>query len=641
MKRFLRSVAGKTIMIIAFILAACISVACIVGAAVMLDMDIYTMTQEEALRDIHYCELCNELSFYAIDVIVNNWRDVPLPNNLIVMIYDENDEVYSVSRDMTDSDLSGFDEYTFYLGVLGPENAYTDVYMTELKTNIEIGKAFTLKAYVTPHAYINETEALTVLLTQFAYKVRYAVFPIGAFSVILAVILFVVLMCVSGWHPDSDELVPGFFFKVPFDLMLAVLTVLFVSLAALLGDLLHGDMDIFIAIAAYAVALTVVFVLLSMSFASRVKQHELIKHCVIYYIIMILWKILRFAGKIIKNVFKWIIDLFRALPMVWHAALIILAVMIVEFTVMLSLPYDFDSWVIFRIFEMLFIGAGILFGTVTMRKLQKAGEVIAAGDLDYKIDTAGMYWDFKKHAENLNSISDGMARAVEQRIKSEHMKTELITNVSHDIKTPLTSIINYSTLIANEKSENERIAEYSEVLLRQSEKLKRLIDDLVEVSKANSGNLDVHPAVCDASLFISQSAGEYEEKLQKANLELVSSLPEEEIKIMADSRRMWRVFDNLMNNICKYSLPGSRVYLSLLKRADCAVITFKNTSRDALNIEADELMERFVRGDSSRNTDGNGLGLSIAQSLTELQGGTFDIVIDGDLFKVTLTFPIL
>jgi signal transduction histidine kinase len=220
------------------------------------------------------------------------------------------------------------------------------------------------------------------------------------------------------------------------------------------------------------------------------------------------------------------------------------------------------------------------------------------------------------------------------------MKTELITNVSHDIKTPLTSIINYADLIAREKPENEKIAEYCEVLTRQSGKLKRLIEDLVEASKASTGNLEVNPVPCDASIFLQQAGGEYEEKLEAAGLSLVTKLPDREIMILADSRRMWRVFDNLMNNVCKYSQQGTRVYLSLEAEGQEAVITFKNTSARQLDISPEELMERFVRGDSSRNTEGNGLGLSIARSLTELQGGSFSLQVDGDLFKAILRFPI-
>ncbi len=220
------------------------------------------------------------------------------------------------------------------------------------------------------------------------------------------------------------------------------------------------------------------------------------------------------------------------------------------------------------------------------------------------------------------------------------MKTELITNVSHDLKTPLTSILNYAGLIAAEPCENGKITEYAGVLTRQSERLTRLIDDLVEASKAATGNLEVHLAPVEAQVLLQQAAGEYAERFSSAGLELVTNMPEEPIRIMADGRRMWRVFDNLMNNVFKYAQSRTRVYLSLERMADSAVITFRNISAEPLNVSEEELMERFVRGDSARAGEGNGLGLSIAKSLAELQGGAFRLHIDGDLFKAILVFPV-
>lgn len=259
----------------------------------------------------------------------------------------------------------------------------------------------------------------------------------------------------------------------------------------------------------------------------------------------------------------------------------------------------------------------------------------------YKVDTKRLLWDFKSHGENLNNISSGMSAALDERIKSERLKTELITNVSHDIKTPLTSIINYVDLIKKEDIENETVQKYVEVLDRQSTRLKKLIEDLVEASKASTGNIKVDMAPCEVGVLLNQMQGEYEDKLKAAGLELIIKQPEESIRIMADGRHMWRIMDNLMNNICKYAQPSTRVYINLEVKDNRAVITFKNVSKYELNISADELMERFVRGDTSRNTEGSGLGLSIAKSLTELQGGRLELDIDGDLFKVIISFNML
>ena len=234
-------------------------------------------------------------------------------------------------------------------------------------------------------------------------------------------------------------------------------------------------------------------------------------------------------------------------------------------------------------------------------------------------------------------------------------KTDLITNVSHDIKTPLTSIINYADLIGKEVEENtatenglttetdsekeQRLSEYAEVLLRQSRKLKKLLDDLLEASKATTGNLEVHPEVCDVSVLLSQAAGEYEQRFSDKKLETIVKQPEETVKVMADGRHLWRVFDNLLNNIYKYAQAGSRVYLNVEHDGQDVRIIFRNMSAFPLEMSPEELEERFTRGDKSRHMEGNGLGLSIAKSLTELQNGDMQIVTDGDLFKVVITLP--
>jgi signal transduction histidine kinase len=276
-----------------------------------------------------------------------------------------------------------------------------------------------------------------------------------------------------------------------------------------------------------------------------------------------------------------------------------------------------------------------------MDRLQKGSARIANGDLSEPIDTSKMSGTFKTHGENINKVGEGIAKAVEDQLKSERFKTELITNVSHDIKTPLTSIINYVDLIKKEEITDPTLCEYVEVLDRQSGRLKKLIEDLMEASKASTGNLKVELETCDLSMLIGQVIGEFEDRFTGCGLEVVITKSEKPIYVMADGRHLWRVLDNLMTNIYKYSLPNSRVYIDLEQKEKQAVISFKNISKTQLNISSEELMERFVRGDSSRNTEGSGLGLAIAQSLTELMGGTMRLEIDGDLFKVMLTYEVV
>ena len=280
----------------------------------------------------------------------------------------------------------------------------------------------------------------------------------------------------------------------------------------------------------------------------------------------------------------------------------------------------------------------ILVIAVWLQKLKEAGKHVAAGDLNYKINTDHMLFDFKEHGENLNSIGEGLSFAVEERMKSERFKTELITNVSHDIKTPLTSIINYVDLLQKGGVDEETKREYLEVLERQSARLKKLLEDLLEASKASTGNLTVTFETLEAGVFLVQTVGEFEAKTKAQRLELIIKKPEEPIYIRADGRHFWRVIDNLMNNVCKYAQPDTRVYINLEATEKEVCITFRNTSRYELNITSEELMERFVRGDSSRNTEGSGLGLSIAKSLMELMHGKFELIVDGDLFKVVLRF---
>lgn len=275
-----------------------------------------------------------------------------------------------------------------------------------------------------------------------------------------------------------------------------------------------------------------------------------------------------------------------------------------------------------------------------LSRLIEGAKHLSEGDLSYKIDTAHLHGPFRRNADMLNRISSGCAVEVERRMKSEHLKTELLTNVSHDIKTPLTSIINYVDLLKKTDPQPKEAREYADVLERQSNRLKKLLEDLIEASKASTGNITVELAPTDAAELLRQAVGEYSERLTAQSLETVLRIDGESCTITADGRLLWRVFDNLLGNVVKYAMPGTRVYLDLTEQGGQSSIVVKNISREALNIDTDELMERFVRGDASRATEGSGLGLSIARSLTECMGGRFELSVDGDLFKVTLRFPI-
>ena len=263
---------------------------------------------------------------------------------------------------------------------------------------------------------------------------------------------------------------------------------------------------------------------------------------------------------------------------------------------------------------------------------------MAKGDLDSKVEDKLLVGAFEEFASDLNDLADVAVVAAQKQLKSERMKTELITNVSHDIKTPLTSIINYVDLLQKPHTEEEE-QQYLEVLDRQSQRLKKLIDDLMDMSKASTGNMTVDIERVDAVESVNQALGEFADKLSKANLIPVFRHDDPSVPMMADGKLVWRVLSNLLGNAVKYAMPGTRLYVDLMVLEGKVVLSLKNISREELNIAAEELMERFVRGDDSRNTEGSGLGLNIAKSLMELQKGQLQLLVDGDLFKVTLIFP--
>ncbi len=281
----------------------------------------------------------------------------------------------------------------------------------------------------------------------------------------------------------------------------------------------------------------------------------------------------------------------------------------------------------------------IVLTLIALIALQNGARAISKGDISYRVSSPLLIGPLKKHADYLNSINDAVEDAVEERLKSESLKTELITNVSHDLKTPLTSIVNYVDLLKMEKVYNPKAEEYIDVIDRQAQRLKKLTVDIVEASKAATGNITVNYENTALNVILLQTNGEYIERLEEKSLTLVQEIPDNDIFVSTDGRLLWRVIDNIMNNICKYSMPGTRVYLTLWENNGKAFISFRNISKFKLNVSPDSLTERFVRGDTSRNTEGSGLGLSIANSLTEIMGGRLSIIIDGDLFKVTLCFP--
>ena len=407
---------------------------------------------------------------------------------------------------------------------------------------------------------------------------------------ILALLCFIFLLCSAGHKNGREGITPSAIHEIHLDVYTVVVAVgAFTGLYLAFGWIgMNPSMINLIVLVVLFAAEVIWCTLYFMELAIRLKMGKWWQNTILY-------RVFRFFGRFCKRVFRGIVKLIRGIPMVWRTALLCLAVCVVEFFGLILFYNDRVVLLFFWAIEKFILCGAITFVALMCKELQEGSEALADGDLNYKLDTSHMVLSFKEHGENLNSIGEGISAAVEQRMKSEHLKTELITNVSHDIKTPLTSIINYADLIGKEVSgdakdtrdgagtetaqeREQHISEYAEVLLRQSQKLKKLLDDLLEASKATTGNLEVHPEVCDVSVLLSQAVGEYGQRFADKQLETIVKQPEETVKVMADGRHLWRVFDNLLNNIYKYAQAGSRVYLNVEHDGQNANIIFRNMS---------------------------------------------------------------
>lgn len=636
MKHWYKTLTAKIICFILCVTFLCITAACVVGASFMIMGEFYVIPKDAAVESTYDSMLTSESNniiwHYLGDSEYHYYSKfdyAPDTTNVRYSVIDPDGNVMG-----SNCSYESFDHVVRWVFHKDENGNYTEIdyYYDGVKID-ESTDIYTVNMSVDQSFPVKDQYFFTKLLFDVVYALLYWIYPIGIISLILSVVSFVLLMCASGRRAGKEGLYPGPFYKIPIDLLVAGLLFLFIFIFILITDEWYiGDVLMWVLIGITVLAAVNAFIGLCMSIAVRIKGKTLFSNTLI-------WILLRSIAKAFKWTFKGILSLLYAIPLIWRTVLFIIVNTFLDVVFLCIANGDLEFALLFWIIKSLGIIPAVIYASLMLRKLQRGGRALAKGDISYRIDTRGMIWDFRRHGEDLNSISSGMALAVEERLKSERMKTELITNVSHDIKTPITSIINYSSLISKEECNCEKHLEYSEVLVRKSEHLKRLLDDLVEASKATTGNLEIYPEPCDGVVLISQAAGEYEERCKAADLELIWDMPSTPIMIMADQRRIWRIFENLLSNACKYSLPHSRVYLSVKKVGKDAVFSIKNTSLSPLNISPEELTQRFVRGDSSRTTEGNGLGLSIAKSLTELQGGTMDITIDGDLFKVVLRFP--
>ncbi len=459
---------------------------------------------------------------------------------------------------------------------------------------------------------------------------------------VLGVLLTVYLCCGAGHKAGEEGVYLNWFHRLPGDVLLCLL-LLGGSVCVYIGaDMIVHAYDlympmymqlIFVGLAVAAAAAMGLAGLVTM--CARCKAHTLLRNTWT-------WKLCAWSWRLFVRFWDWCWELCRttgravqAVPLIWKAVMGCMGYFL--FTIVTVDNGDATGlWLLVSAVVAVYLCTW----AYQWKLIRRGTQEIIGGNPDYHINTHRMLPDLRGHADELNNLGHAISTAVDERMKSEHFKAELITNVSHDLKTPLTSIINYVDLLKKVQIDNPKAAEYIEVLDRKSQRLKKLTEDLVEASKASTGNLSVNWERLDWVQLTDQALAETGERLEAQKLTVVRSLPGEPLWVEADGRHLWRVLDNLLTNCAKYALPGTRVYVDLRRSGSWAVLSVKNISRDALDMPAERLMERFVRGDESRNQAGSGLGLSIAQSLTELQHGKFEISIDGDLFKAIVTLPL-
>ena len=501
-------------------------------------------------------------------------------------------------------------------------------YHIELQT----APAYLVTLYLMDGAYVAE-EGPQWLVLAMGHEYRFGLLVITALSLLLCAVVTVYLCVAAGRNPENNQVRPGGLNALPLDLY-AVVTAGGVT-AAVIGILKLYDWTVYggyfipgicmILLCGFLASLLLVGLFFALAAQSKMPRGYRWQQC-------LLRKALRLShlvGQHFARLWKRFLSL---LPLAWQWLLTAAVLSGLLITALLL------KSTLLTVTALILGLAAVLYGVFAFGTLMESAKLMSQGNLNNKVSGKWLTGAFQDFAGHLNALADVAVIAAKKQMTSERMKAELVTNVSHDIKTPLTSIINYVDLLQSAGTPEER-TQCLEVLSRQSQRMKKLIDDLMEMSKASTGNIAVELIQADAAETINQALGEFSDKLASRDLIPVFQAPEEPVTMLADGRLTWRVLSNLLSNAVKYALPGTRVYIDLHRIDGTVLISLKNISREPLNVDPNELMERFVRGDISRNTEGSGLGLNIAKSLMELQNGQLQLLVDGDLFKVTLIFP--
>lgn len=635
------SFASKTIAVLLSFICFWMMAACAAGFVFLVDSNAYDSTTEFIDSD-EAMESANEFAYraatyYADSRMNNDAEDYlygPQKTNLRIRIWSADDStlLYTNCSDPWNTDASVIYFYGMFPEKL-PDGTVYEAYVNSNTTegyendpNAEL--LYVVRYYLPRHMTVRDGFYYRNLLFTTLYPYRYLLFAIIGMFLLFWFLCIAFLCRGAGRSPKDTELHLSWIDRIPLDLLAGVMTVIAFPLVIFLwsepliymqfssltpiGDAISALIPVFLSLSAlYFLALILV-----LTFATR-------------------WK----TGKWYQNT----IIAFLFTSVVRTASMI---------------PYSLRTLAVYAVFWILFIwfwsgsrprmihllmiilgGISLIWITHQIHQLTTIVSSLSKGDLDYEVDDKLMFGPFRKISEDLQQVRSGIAIAVDKQMRSERLKTELITNVSHDIKTPLTSIVNYVDLLQKPHTPEEE-EQYLSVLSRNSSRLKKLTEDLVEASKASSGNIEAHIVPTAVREVIEQSLAEYEDKLEAASLQVVTGYSEDDLSVLADGRLLWRILSNLLSNCVKYAQKDTRIYVNAKKEENHRIsIEIKNTSRDPLNVDAEELMERFVRGDRSRNTEGSGLGLNIARSLTEIQHGEFSLAIDGDLFKAKVTLP--
>lgn len=502
-------------------------------------------------------------------------------------------------------------------------------YLNEQESNEKIEKSYDI------YSFFNEEEATIASdflfnKTIYDFMLQHRDLPIYGciFSAIVLLMIAFYLFCAIGYQKGVSGISLNTLDKIPYEIICVICGNVIAITATILISILDKTISYYYVVIGFSLILYVVGYIAcavwGITTIKRIKARTFWKSFLTYKIMN--WLVNKKLRKYAKEFSQKTSNSKKAFWYYWGFVVIsIVLACLVGSAMAIIVLILFWLWAFYRIKKYV----------RQQDEIKEALEKIYQGNNEVYLDNSELEGTQKEMAIYINDIAGGFSNAIEESLKSERLKTELITNVSHDIKTPLTSIINYVDLLKKEDLQDERIKEYVEILDKKSQRLKKLTEDLVEASKVSSGNVKLTIEEINLKELINQSIGEFKDRFEEKGLQIESNMTEE-IKIKADNRYLYRVIENLFSNITKYALENSRVYIDITKEKDKIAMSVKNISKERLNISSDELMQRFVRGDKARYTEGSGLGLSIAKSLTELQGGTFNIYIDGDLFKVVI-----